>query len=749
MSTNTSITKLTSLFSSEEASSFQSKDLVGNFNLMSSKIKASVGKTDPSTARPDVNSFTAEEVKELTSSNSVALASVIAGYVSAESQGNGYSTYATSRTTGKTLIGESQSNINMSEGFRGFRDNSDSVANFSQESFAPTNIGNMRKEFFEFNMRSAQQDEYNKEFWRLRMVAPGEHGVTYVVPKLTVRRERRMSDDATQSIYDRQRNVWDAVQDPSILEGDYLSLSPVRVTTGANSGYYPTLTYGTRVVDVLGTQTTTGPLLAKGADGNANYFNYLSLCRTGLAGAVAGMEGYDSIAPGAALSMLYFASGNADANVFGIKTLGLHRSNFNQSSEGSSKEANLMFRDAEIRVKISSLMNVSTGTPVAVAAFTAAALAGAEAVFTISADAVLNLESGMLTAPTVTSVKLVRIVIPSNVSGAAPTIVKSGADATTAGADVVTAYNLLVASFSVSTYKAFEIATRATNNSHRENGLIIEDRKTKMNFYVLPRTPFSIQSEITGQAGTTSLPIATASEVVRIRRNNDGVLQMFELSDHYARVIGSVADFPANGMRYPSALSSDLVYPYYMVDEFNVLDVYTNVQSANRDSDVSGALISYLKAIASIMIRDSHYGSTLSQKHPGEKPRVIIGTDPVTASYLVRSGDIRLFGDHIDVEVVSTDVKKHYGKIFMTLARKDRADGDFFSSGECIVAPDFVSTISPANDSSSRNAHFTTNKVQPAYVFVPILPILCDITILGLIDALSNPSVIQTEEQNT
>lgn len=742
-----SVDNLISLFSQEE--NRFSDNLEGNISKIKSELKLNISKSN----KDEASLFSAEDVKNIHESGSIDLLAKLGSYFSEESSNNSFDNYTKSRSSAPTAVSKNSNfvNVNMNEGFRGFRDVSETVGSFSEESFAPSNIGKMRADMFSYNLRASVQDDYNRELWRLRMVSPGEKGVTYTVPKLTVRREQRVGVDYTTSIYDRQRNVWDAVQDPTILEGDFLSLYPVLPASGTATTYFPTNTYGRRNVDVLGTEVTTGPLLAKDASGNAASVNFLALARTNIPGQITGIEGYDSISPGAALSKLYFA-GNVTvgstptAMVFSINTLGMHRSSYNQAQEGSSKEATLDFSDTEIRIKLPTIKNITNNTSVDVAAFTASGLEEAEVVLGINATSTLNLESGMLLAPVVTTVKVKKLVIPSNVIGTPPKVITAVGQAS-AGAQTL-AWTSLNEMFVIDNYQSFELASRATNNSHRENGLIIEDRKTRMNYYVLPRTPLCIASEASGNSDVSeTLPIATASELVRIRRNNDGVKQMFELSDHFSRVIGSVSEGSVNGMRYPSAVSSDIIAPYYYRDEFDVLGNYSNIQSANRDNDVSGALISYLKIIATDMVRNSHYTSTLKQQFPGEKPRVVLATDPTTASYLVRSGDVRLFGDFLDVVVVSTDVKAHYGRIMMSLARENRADGDLYSSGECVVAPDFISVITPATDGGSRGAYAKLSKVQPAYVFVPVLPVLCDITIVNLSEALAQSSVVKTEEQ--
>lgn len=649
---------------------------------------------------------------------------------------------------GKTGAGRQGTiNVNMANGFNGFRDTTSTVLNsISAEGFARDYQDVFSKSFLDYNINAAQQDEYNREFWRLRMVEAGQNGVSYSIPKLTVFRQGRMKADGSGNFYDNMRNVWDAVQNPAILEGDYIDLVPVRPeAAGAVQNMFAS--YGIKDVNLFGVDVQTAPMIAKDGSEVAS-FNFLEICRSNIAGVVAGFEGIDTIAPGAELTGLFFkhvtvvGGGNPDVvRVFKLNTQGFPRTSYQATREGSSQEAKLEFRDAEIKVRLNTIMDLDTS--VLFPTMGGNGLDKAEVVVSVKVASTINLENGVIDAPNMTSARILRLLLPQS-DGSTLSYNSSTISTSTTAAQA--AWATLTDLFTVDNYDAFEIKPRATNYSHREEGLIVHMVYRNYNMYVTPRSPLTIQSESSGTAQTKEPPIKEAYEIARIRRNNDGVTQMLGYAEYLRRSVGSIADFDANGSRNITAMGSDLVRPYYMEDRFDVVEAYTSVQSSTKHLDVAGALTTYLEIQALKAIRDSHYTGTLQQLHPGEKVRMIIGTDPLTANYIIRRGDSRVFGEKIEVEVVTTDVQAHYGKILMTMARANRADGDLLSSGELVVAPDFVASINPTSDGGGKSAHYASHRIQPAYTFVPVLPILVDITVENLVQAITLASVIKTKE---
>lgn len=646
----------------------------------------------------------------------------------------------TSTTSNPSEIKSTRFDVNLGGGFGGYRNNNANIMDSaSNESFARSNQSEFVKSLLDYNISAAQQDEYNREFWRLRMIQANQNGVTYSIPKLGVYRQNRLSNTGSSNYYEGLGNVWDAVQDPEILEGDFIDMVPVCPTAAANPtrrGEFDI--FKETDTSVLGVDVKTAPLLAKDA-GNARAFNYISLSRTNIGGLEAAMEGIDTIAPGSSLAAVFFKTdidvgGTPTETRLKVDTSGFPRAQYQDSSEGSAKESTLTFRDSEIKLPIATLAAYGG---VAIDTFAIPELADANVVITMDVTSTLNNESGQLSAPSVNSVKVLRIVAPA--SGGGVTTYK--ADEAIGVAGVQTAMDLLKAIFTTTNYHSFMIKARATNHSHREEGLIVHKLNRNYNVYAMPRSPITIQTESTGRADVDPAPIKEAAEVARIRRNNDGVKEVLSFCDYLYRAIGSIVE---EGSRPFIGMASDLIRPYYFKDTFNVYDNLTSVQSAQKVDDIAGALTTYLELQIHTAIRESHYQGTLGQMYPGEKPRVIIGTDPVTANYIIRRGDSRLFGDNVDVKVVTTDVKDHYNRVVMTLSRSNRGDGDFLSSGECVSAPDFVADINPAASGGAKMAHIRSHRINPAYTFVPVLPIVVDIQVDDLLKAATLAGVVNT-----
>ena len=115
-------------------------------------------------------------------------------------------------------------------------------------------------------------------------------------------------------------------------------------------------------------------------------------------------------------------------------------------------------------------------------------------------------------------------------------------------------------------------------------------------------------------------------------------------------------------------------------------------------------------------------------------PKVVIGTDPITARYLNMSGELRRLGADFDVTVVHTLDERMRGEIVIVFGVDESiANGQPhpLGFGNFIWAPDMVMTAN-----ISRNGGFSRETViQPRYSFIVNCPIMISLKVTGWTEA--------------
>ena len=118
--------------------------------------------------------------------------------------------------------------------------------------------------------------------------------------------------------------------------------------------------------------------------------------------------------------------------------------------------------------------------------------------------------------------------------------------------------------------------------------------------------------------------------------------------------------------------------------------------------------------------------------YTGEQINVLIGSDPKTASFILKDGDSRTLGDDITFEKVTTVDQRVRHTIFWTFKRKSEGL-DPLNCGTHLWIPELISHVNVSRDETQiREA-----MVQPRNRHINHLPILGKINVVGLNEVLS------------
>ena len=161
-----------------------------------------------------------------------------------------------------------------------------------------------------------------------------------------------------------------------------------------------------------------------------------------------------------------------------------------------------------------------------------------------------------------------------------------------------------------------------------------------------------------------------------------------------------------------------------------------NTSSANRLQDVQAAIVNKIRFGIASAYTESRYQPALDSINgtAGERPKVVIGTDPTVASYIMVNGDPRILGLGFETQVVVTYDVRMRGKIAATFVRSNVSDIDILSFGNLAYIPELVTQAQLNFQGSTTNV----TQVQNRNLHVVFLPILVWIEVEGLEQAVSD-----------
>ena len=108
--------------------------------------------------------------------------------------------------------------------------------------------------------------------------------------------------------------------------------------------------------------------------------------------------------------------------------------------------------------------------------------------------------------------------------------------------------------------------------------------------------------------------------------------------------------------------------------------------------DIQSVMVNRIRDEVVRMYKSSEYQIALNAVNGGEsaKPTVVVGTDPVIASYLNINGDNRILGDQFNCKIVTSVNEAVEGKIFITFTTGSTGTIDPMNFGNMLWQPALV-----------------------------------------------------------
>ena len=184
------------------------------------------------------------------------------------------------------------------------------------------------------------------------------------------------------------------------------------------------------------------------------------------------------------------------------------------------------------------------------------------------------------------------------------------------------------------------------------------------------------------------------------------------------------------------------VAPWYEAAVFDVRSRIAALQSTDVSDAIREALLIQLRDQVTRAYQQSRFQPALEMLsgYTQSRPKVIIGTDVVTANWLWEKGDLRTLGDAFEYKIVTTNDKRFYGRIQWAF---QVGDGGYspLNFGNMLWVPELVSDTNLTRNDGVANEL----TVQPRNYHVVNCPVTGVIAVTGLHDYLKGKPSIGVE----
>lgn len=559
-----------------------------------------------------------------------------------------------------------------------------------------------------WNMEALTQCEFGAAFYPAVVVMPGSMGFTSTARVVLTYSEVQRKANGEVSNFNRQ-NLIRALIDANIMAADQTRLIPVyrkagtaNADTDSFSKFVDTTLVATKTLTVDNAPLTTAPL-AVGVT-----LDLLALCQTDASLAQGLNDQTDAIAPSVRLENIYIKLvDGATTEVIAVPVKDLPLSDFNPAPQGNTQAMQLNFNTKAIR------LTSSTKTVSGAASTILSGLGTNTAYLEVTGFGNVDRMTGRL-----------NVMFPSVSTAFAYDVNGNQLSLTAAPAST------FVTKLNAASVIGFDLLAFRANSNHRSRGKLI-DAQTYNYLYAVPPLPPITSLRPIGDADTNDAQLLSdlvgAARVQQENRAVTALLDAASLLNQY----GNSADVVAN---HPElfGVGSFLVNPTYVTDSLDASTI-NSLTDAERANDFQSMLFNKLRDMAISMYVQSGYGPALMTQGgaPGEKPVVIIGTDPKLYRYLQLTGDTRLLGEMFDYHIVQTFDSRMAGKIVFSFGRRGSFDSgvqDPLHFGTLAWRPELTS-LYPFTRNGQQSMELT---VTPSYRYINNLPVLGQLTVTNI-----------------
>lgn len=566
-----------------------------------------------------------------------------------------------------------------------------------------------------YNLLASRQNEFGEAFFPTVTVTNDNVGVQVSIRLIQVYNDFKRDTSGALANY-QKRNIVKAMIDGTILKNELTRIFPI-FRTGVNaSSFVAAADFPAYDVVNEGETMHTAPLKA-GAR-----FDLLSLSQTDALVANGLMDPTDSIDPAVELEAVYVKIG---ADKLRLSVRGMAGANFVFSPQDLNRIERMNFTTNAI------MLNKNTKQADGSALVDLADL--------VTNDLIVYVRLGMYGEVNVEQgdtqvhgleISLDRAVNPVTGLGVA----LSDASLT----DIVTA-------FATASIVGYDLRAYRTNLNRRQRGQLLDVTYYNQIWAVPLRSPITALRPVNADAQSDNSDLAALVSATFARTSGEAVRTLTTTAGMLKAYVDSRIAHPTSEYTQTSALfgvARFLLDPTYIEETLNVQAEINSVQSHEKAKDVAAVLVQKIRDVAYRLYRDSGFQAVVDTQAAGVEgnPTVIVGTDPMTARYLIIDGENRVAGPGFDYQVVVSPNIDVQGKMFIALGYPKTSEGQLnpLHFGNMLWSPEMVLNL-PISRGGQVSKELT---VQPRFRHIVNVPVMGQIVVNNLPVAATKNTVI-------
>ena len=585
----------------------------------------------------------------------------------------------------------------------------------SLEAFDARNLEELRAFSVIFAFSAAIQDEFGEAFFQTITLSPDSTGLEVSQRRTMVQQEIRHPLTG-EHVEWKQRNLLDAISDPTIVTNEATRIYPQVLVGNVKSEQHFVAKTLIAPVDALGANGAKIKVAPLKAGAKINLLGAGANERTN-----GQPDQTDAIDHRVTVEGIYLRIKTAAGeSIVRFDTRSFAQNGFNKSLEGRERRIVLDFPTKILTV------NAQTVDYVTKAPATALGFLGAAPYEDVSISL-----GGHFTGEG--SLQFGNITVNGAQVGVEGARVVRGphdydniTDETTLGD--------LKAQFKEVEFLGYDVKSFYANTNKRFLGLLLDSVEERVRYVIPLSPPISVQTPITGTATATDM--AGPMNAQRIVNSINAVTKILENVEILRNVVPTIH----YGMDTDEAPAIEgfgrvMVRPTLFDEKLNIANVISSSSSATRTQDVQAAIVNKIRYGVAHIFTESRLQPAIDAMNgtAGERPELVIGTDPKIASYIMVNGDPRIVGLGFETKVVVTYDVRFRGKIYGSFVRKKTGDVDILSHGVFAYIPELVTQAQIPFNGATTNV----TQVQNRNLHVIFLPVALYIEVEGLEQAAS------------
>lgn len=553
-----------------------------------------------------------------------------------------------------------------------------------------------------YNFLAAKQNDFGEAFYPTHVVSNDNVGVTVSLRLIQVYDDIKRNVNGALARFNR-KNIVKALIDSTILKNEMTRVVPVVRPASLANFVDPALVPAAAVV-LEGESINTAPLKV-GVE-----MDIIGLSQTDTLLAAGIMDRTDGLDRSINLQNVYIQVG---ADVLSYNVSNLATSNFLAQPQENYKRHALNFNSHSLVVNKSKKRADNTNL--------------VELVDVVTEDLILQLKINMTGT---VNIEEGGLVVYGNSVKIEKAFDANGVELALTHAKVAP----LVTKFNTAVIFGYTLKAYRNNLNKRQRGQLLDTTYQNQTWTLPLRSPVSVIRPPNADSQTDSGDLASLVAATFVRTSNEAVTTLLETAALLKEFVDS---------RVPTSLAPDLfgvarelVEPTYIGETLDVNAVINSVSSHEKAADIQAVLAQKIRDIGSRLYRDSGFQAVVETKVAGidGEPTIIVGTDPMTARYLMVDGDTRLTGPTFNYKVVTTSDERMQGKLVIALGYPDQTEGTLnpIHFGYMLWSPEATIVIPQARG----------DQISKELTVMPRFRHITNVPVMGMVEVKNIPDVV-------